>query len=123
MDASAGRVEAFTRKQVSGSKGSLTTAQFVIARAHGFASWPKFAGHLKSLQDRASTVAAFEAAAVAVVNGDAEHSVACCTRIRAWCMRVPRASTARPFFTTCRRTASKAIGSGRPTTAARSPRC
>jgi ankyrin repeat protein len=66
----AGRVEAFARKQFTGNKCSLTTAQFVIARTHGFASWPKFASHLKSLQDRTSTVAAFEAAALAVVSGD-----------------------------------------------------
>jgi ankyrin repeat protein len=72
MDAMAGRVETFARKQFSGGKCSLTTAQFVIARAHGFASWPKFASHLKSLQDRTSTVAAFEAAAVAVVSGDTQ---------------------------------------------------
>jgi ankyrin repeat protein len=70
INASAGRVEEFSRKQFSGSKCSLTTAQFVIARVHGFASWPKFANHLESLQDRASTVAAFEAATVAVVSGD-----------------------------------------------------
>jgi ankyrin repeat protein len=70
VDAIAGRVEAFARKQCTNGKCSLATAQFVIARAQGFASWPKFASHLKSLQDRTSTVAAFEAAAVAVVSGD-----------------------------------------------------
>lgn len=70
INASAGRVEEFSRKQLSGSKRSLTTAQFVIARAHGFASWPKFASHLEALHDRASIVAAFEAATVAVVSGD-----------------------------------------------------
>jgi hypothetical protein len=70
ITASAGRVEEFSRKQFSGGRCSLTTAQFVIARAHGFASWPKFASHLESLQDKASTVAAFEAATVAVVSGD-----------------------------------------------------
>ena len=36
-------------------------------------SQPKFASHLRSLQDRTSTVAAFEAAALAVVNGDTER--------------------------------------------------
>jgi hypothetical protein len=70
MTAAAGRVEKFARQQFAGSKCSLTTAQFVIARAHGFASWPKFASHLKSLQDKTSMVAAFEAAAFAVVSGD-----------------------------------------------------
>ena len=70
IDTSAGRVEEFSRKQFSGGKYSLTTAQFVIARAHGFASWPKFVSHLESLQDKTSTVAAFEAASSAVVSGD-----------------------------------------------------
>ena len=73
IDASAGRVEEFSRKQFSRSKCSLTTAQFVIARAHGFASWPKFVSHLESLQDSTSTVAAFEAASSAVVSGDTER--------------------------------------------------
>jgi ankyrin repeat protein len=71
-DATARRVEEFARRQFSGGKCSLTTAQFVVARAHGFTSWPKFASHLKSLQDRTSTVAAFEAGASAVVSGDTE---------------------------------------------------
>lgn len=70
IDAAAGRVETFARQQFNGRRCSLTAAHFVIARAHGFASWPKFASHLKSLQDRTSTVAAFEAAASAVVRGD-----------------------------------------------------
>jgi hypothetical protein len=70
IDAAAGRIETFARQQFNGGRCSLTTAQFVIARAHGFASWPKFASHLQSLQDRTSTVAAFESAALAVVRGD-----------------------------------------------------
>jgi hypothetical protein len=73
VNASARRVEEFSRKQFSGSTCSLTTAQFVIARAHGFASWPKFASHLEALEDRSSTVAAFETATVAVVSGDADR--------------------------------------------------
>src|SRR4051794_13500963 len=72
INASAGRVEQFARKHFSSGKCSLTTAQFIIARAHGFASWPKFASHLESLQDKRSTVAVFEAAALAVVNGDTD---------------------------------------------------
>jgi ankyrin repeat protein len=72
LDAIAARVEEFARKQFSAGKCSLALAQFVIARAHGFASWPKFASHLTALQDRTSTIAAFEAAALATVNGDAE---------------------------------------------------
>jgi ankyrin repeat protein len=41
----------------------------VIARSHGFASWPKFAEHLEALA-RSSPVSRFEAAADAVVSGD-----------------------------------------------------
>ena len=49
---------------------ALADAQFVIARAHGFASWPRFVKHLEALAARAD-VSAFEAAARAIVNGDA----------------------------------------------------
>ncbi len=49
----------------------LTDAQFFIAREHGFASWPKFVAHLDALTREASPVSAFEAAADAIVDGDA----------------------------------------------------
>jgi hypothetical protein len=45
-------------------KCALTGAQFVIARSHGFASWPKFTQHVTALESR------FEAAADAIVSGD-----------------------------------------------------
>jgi ankyrin repeat protein len=45
----------------------LSHAQFLLARAHGFASWPAFVRHLERLA--ASTGHPFEAAADAVVNG------------------------------------------------------
>src|SRR5262245_588611 len=73
VEAGAARIEAFARTQFSDGKCLLTTAQFVIARALGFASWPKFATHLESLQDRTSMVSAFEAATAAVVGGDIER--------------------------------------------------
>ena len=88
IETGAGRVAEFSRKQFSSGKCSLTTAQFIIARAHGFASWPKFASHLESLQDRASTVAAFEAATVAVVSGDTD-------KLRRLLYRHPRLARAR----------------------------
>src|SRR5262249_22067167 len=44
---------------------------FVIARAHGFLSWPKFISHVDSLASSSSSIAAFEAAALAIVTGDA----------------------------------------------------
>jgi hypothetical protein len=42
----------------------------VIARSHGFESWPKFAKHLESLARKTSSVSRFEAAADAIVVGD-----------------------------------------------------
>jgi ankyrin repeat protein len=51
---------------------TLAQAQFVIAREHGFASWPKFSRHLAGLSLSHSPVAVFEAAADAVVNGNLE---------------------------------------------------
>jgi hypothetical protein len=50
---------------------ALTDAQFVIARAQGFLSWPKFVKHVESLADGGSTVTAFEKAVSAIVTGDA----------------------------------------------------
>src|SRR5947207_11639254 len=67
-------VEQFARKTFS--RGGTTTcvltdAQFIIARAHGFLSWPKFVKHIESLVDASSAVSAFENAVSAIVSGDA----------------------------------------------------
>ena len=51
---------------------TLAGAQSEIALEHGFASWPKFASHLNALARAHSPVSRFEAAADAVVSGDAE---------------------------------------------------
>ncbi len=67
-------VEQFARKTLSRGDTStcaLTDAQFVIARAHGFLSWPKFVKHVESLAHVSSTVSAFERAVSAIVTGDA----------------------------------------------------
>ena len=53
-----------------GRKCALADAQFVIARSHGFNSWPKFARHLEALARKSSSVSRFEAAADAIVSGD-----------------------------------------------------
>jgi hypothetical protein len=45
-------------------------AQHVIAREHGFDSWPEFAEHIEGLNNKQSTVSRFEAAAAAVITGD-----------------------------------------------------
>lgn len=65
-----GEIKDYARRQMA-EKCSLTTAQFVIARAHGFESWPKFSRHLEALAQTNSPVSRFEAAADAIVNGDA----------------------------------------------------
>jgi len=49
-----------------------TSAQFFIARGHGFASWPKFAEHVEALARVNSPVAKFEEAVDAIVAGDRE---------------------------------------------------
>ena len=50
----------------------LTDAQFFIARAHGFESWPKFTRQVRAFQRIDSPDARFEAAADAIVSGDIE---------------------------------------------------
>jgi Ankyrin repeats (3 copies) len=59
----------FARTKLAGSC-KLTDAQFVIARAHGFESWPKMAKHLETLARANSPVSAFETAADAIISGD-----------------------------------------------------
>ena len=48
----------------------LADAQFVLARSHGFTSWPTFAAHIDALAHAGTETAAFEAAAEAIVRGD-----------------------------------------------------
>ena len=75
MDRRVDQIERFAREKLTGSgtpdaNCGLTDAHFVIARAHGFESWPKFAKHLEGLACAASPVSNFEAAAEAIVTGD-----------------------------------------------------
>ena len=68
-------LEFFARRKLSGGepngrKCALIDAQFVIARSHGFESWPKFVKHLLALTRKTSLVSKFEAAADAIVVGD-----------------------------------------------------
>ena len=67
------QVEAFAQRKLSDKDGPpcrLADAQFVIARSHGFESWPKFSKHLDALSQKSSIVAKFETAADAICNGD-----------------------------------------------------
>jgi ankyrin repeat protein len=49
---------------------SLADAQFVVARIHGFDTWPAFAAHIDTLARASSGTATFEAAVDAIVGGD-----------------------------------------------------
>lgn len=63
------QVEEFARRELATSC-RITNAQSVIARSHGFPSWPKFAKHIDGLAVKSSTIARFETAADAIVAGD-----------------------------------------------------
>lgn len=68
----AGMVEEFATRKLSGGgrKCVLADAQYVLASAHGFESWPRLAAHLDALAHAGTEVADFEAAADAIVTGD-----------------------------------------------------
>lgn len=67
-------VARFAQEKMTGAKGGrscvLADAQFVIARAHGFTSWPKFGRHLEELGRAGTATSRFERAADAIVRGD-----------------------------------------------------
>ncbi len=67
---SAEQIERVESRLRSAKIGKLTEAQYFIARAHGFASWPKFARHVEDLQHAGSPDAIFEQAADTIVSGD-----------------------------------------------------
>jgi hypothetical protein len=64
-----GQVTGFAKSRLT-ADDSLSTAQFVIARAHGFASWPRLVQHIEGLNGPDRSVSAYERAADAIVNGD-----------------------------------------------------
>ena len=64
------QVTAFAHERLVPNDCALNQAQFVIARAHGFPSWPGLVRHLQALAGRASAISAFEEAADAIVAGD-----------------------------------------------------
>ena len=53
-----------------GAGFALADAQLVIAREHGFESWPKFSKHVEALARASSQVSTFELVADAIVTGD-----------------------------------------------------
>lgn len=67
------QVAAYARDRLTPADCALSQAQFVIARAHGFASWPKFVHHLEGLSGHDADLSAFERAADAVVTGNLDE--------------------------------------------------
>jgi ankyrin repeat protein len=60
----------FARVQLPPANAALSKAQFVIARAHGFASWPRMVQHIEALTESTSDISTFERAADAIITGD-----------------------------------------------------
>lgn len=58
------------RKSNDPAGRSLAGAQLLIARCHGFASWPKFVAHLEEVSRANSHVSVFEAAVDMIVEGE-----------------------------------------------------
>jgi ankyrin repeat protein len=61
----------FKKSNEHAGRCTLAGAQLFLARAHGFASWPKFAGHVKELARENTAVSNFETAVDAIVSGNA----------------------------------------------------
>src|SRR5579859_4534725 len=61
----------FKKSNEHAKRCTLAGAQLFLARAHGFASWPKFAGHVEELARENTAVSNFETAVDAIVSGDA----------------------------------------------------
>lgn len=70
IDHEAGKLERFAKSKLANSSAALTGGQFVIARVHGFLSWPKFVKHLAALTASDSPTRRFEAAVDAIIDGD-----------------------------------------------------
>jgi ankyrin repeat protein len=61
------------QKRYADAGCSLTSVQFFLARAHGFESWPKFADHVRALENANSPVSKFEKGVDFIVNGNATN--------------------------------------------------
>lgn len=69
------QIEDFAWRRLSASDRrtgtcTLADAQFVIARVHGFKSWPQFVTHIKALTRTTSPFSKFESAVEAIITGD-----------------------------------------------------
>ena len=66
----AGEIAEFAHAQLTRAGCAVSEAQFIVARAHGFHSWPVFVRHIGELGIEGSEISAFERAADAIVRGD-----------------------------------------------------
>jgi hypothetical protein len=64
------RLAKLTESAFRGGKFLLADAQLVVAREHGFESWPRFAKHVEALSRKSSSTSRFESAVDAVIAGD-----------------------------------------------------
>ena len=64
------RIEQQVRERPANGTFTLAEAQYLIARAHSFASWRDFAEHVERLSRSGAEADPFESAADAVVTGD-----------------------------------------------------
>jgi len=118
VDRAATEVEEFALKTLTRAERRcvLADAQFVLARSHGFLTWPAFATHLDGLAHSDTQTAAFEAAAEAIVRGD-EETLQRLLREHPGLIRAQsRASLAPRCCITSRRTVWRAIGRNLPGT-------
>ena len=63
---------------------TLTDAQFVLARVHGFVSWPRFASHLDALARTSSSIAHSRRRSMRSSRAMRRHCSGCCASIRSW---------------------------------------
>jgi ankyrin repeat protein len=63
------QLDSFARQKLSEDR-TLSAAQFVIARAHGFESWPQLARHIEAAAAKNSPLNDFEQAVDAIVTGN-----------------------------------------------------
>src|ERR1700736_1924776 len=64
------RLTKLTASELRSGRFLLADAQLVVAREHGFESWPRFAKHLEALSRDSSSTSKFESAVDAVITGD-----------------------------------------------------
>ena len=66
----ADEITEFAHAKLTRAGCALSEAQFIIARGHGFESWPRLMRHLEQLPAAQSNVSSFEKAVDAIVRGD-----------------------------------------------------